>query len=503
MSGVRRAFIWASVGQYVLFPVNLTSTLIIARLIDPSEFGVSVLGAALIGIAEAVREIGGGTYLIQKKSLDVESVPTTFTVSVIATFVIAASLTLLAGPIARYLHTPGLQQYLDAAILGYMTGPFVYPTMALISRELAFGVLGFITAMTALTNALVGIMLASFGFGYMSLAWASVVSAFVGTGVCLAFSRDVSVFRFSLQEWRDVVRFGLYSSTTAVCFRVGEALPYLIFGRFLNAEAVGFAQRAVLLSLFPERVILAGVGAVALPVFSKYAGTGQSLKEIYLRSIEFITAVQWPALVMLALLAHPIVLTVLGARWGEVVPLVQILSGSLLFSFPIILQYPTLVAVGALKFMPPLIVVQSIGTLAAVSFAGPFGLRPAAATMFLVVPFNAILSLLLLRRYLGFQWIELAAALRKSAFAVVATAIGPVTVVACSGWRTDLTLGAAVVAAFLSGPGWLLGLWLSRHPLLTDMLRAYEAFLRIPPIHVAVAYCKRSLGMHSKRVPPS
>jgi O-antigen/teichoic acid export membrane protein len=503
MGSVRRAFIWASVGQYVLFPINLTSTLIIARLIDPSEFGVSVLGMAIIGIAEAVRDIGGGTYLIQKKSLDAESVPTIFTVSVIATVVIASSLTLLAGPIARNLHTPGVQQYLYAAILGYMTGPFLYPKMALMTRELAFGILGFITAMTALTNALVGIMLASLGFGYMSFAWASVVSAFIGTGLCLAFNRDVSIFRFTLQEWRDVVRFGLYSSTTAVCFRVGEALPYLVFGRLLNAEAVGFAQRAVLLSLLPERVILAGVSAVALPVFSKYASTEQALKEIYLRSVEFITAVQWPALVMLALLADPIVLTVLGPRWGEVVPLVQILSGALLFSFPIILQYPTLVALGGLKFMPALIVVQSIGTLAAVSFAGPFGLRPAAATMFFVVPFNAMLSLLVLRRYLSFQWVDLAAALRKSGSAVVVTAIGPVLVISYSGWRTDLTLGAAVVAALLSGPGWLLGLWLSRHPLLTEMLRVLEAFLGIPAIRLTLAYCKRSLGMQVKRVPPS
>jgi hypothetical protein len=74
------------------------------------------------------------------------------------------------------------------------------------------------------------------------------------------------------------------------------------------------------------------------------------------------------------------------------------LSGWLLFSFPIILRYPTLIAVGALKFMPPLIVVRSIGTLAVVSFAGPFGFRPAAA-----IPFKATFSLLLLAATSGFN----------------------------------------------------------------------------------------------------
>ena len=491
MKGIRRAFVWASVGQYVVVPINLVSTVIIARLIDPSEFGISVMGTAIFGIAAAVRELGSGAYLIQKRDLDQETIRTTMTVSLIVTLIVTVVLALLAQPLAGYFRTPGLEQYLHVAAVGYSLGPFVYPHFALMSRELAFARLALIMSMSALLSAIVGIFLAAIGFSYMSLAWAAVSSAIVGTGLCFHFNGDLSVYRPTLREWRSVIRFGAYSSMTAICYRVGESLPYLILGRFLNAEAVGLGQRAVLLSLFPERVILAGVGSVVLPAFSKQAGSGQSLKEIYLRSIELITAVQWPALIMLALLAHPIVSALLGWRWLEAVPLVQILSGALLFSFPVLLQYPALVALGAIHCMPPLIVAQSIVTLTVISLVGPYGLQAAALSMFLVLPLNGLLSVLLVRRYVEFRWGEFASALRKSAFSSAVAAAGPVTMVIGSGWRTDLSFGAAAFATILSGLGWIAGLWLSCHPLLQEMFRARNALLKMPIVMKALSYCER------------
>jgi O-antigen/teichoic acid export membrane protein len=474
MNGIRRAVLWASFGRYVVMAINLITTLIIARLLTPGEYGVSVLGSAVFAVAEAIRALGGGAYLIQQRELAAENIRTSFTVNLIMTVVLAAMVVLLAGPLTRYFDVPNLARYLQVSTLGYLTGPFIYPISALMSRQMAFGLIALISVVTASVNAATSICLVILGFSYMSFAWSSAVSAAAGMVFFFHYWKDWSIFRPILREWRSVIAFGAYDSATAVLSQIGEALPYLILGRILNAEAVALGQRAVLLSLFPERVILAGVGAVALPAFSQHIRDGGSLKSNYLRAIELITAAQWAALLFLILLADPIVAILLGPHWRGVAPLVEILGTALLFSFPVGLQYPTMVAVGAVRYMPPVVVVQVLVSITLLSFAAQGGLRAAALSMLLIVPFNSLLSLLIVRHFLGFRWVELASATWKSAMSSVLSAMGPATMIIVVGRHASLSIGAAMLMAGLSAIGWIGGLWLMCHPLLRELLRAKD-----------------------------
>jgi O-antigen/teichoic acid export membrane protein len=234
----------------------------------------------------------------------------------------------------------------------------------------------------------------------------------------------------------------------------------------------------MVLCLFPERVILAGVGAVALPAFSKQVRDGGSLRHNYLRAIALIAAAQWPALLLLITLAHPIVATVLGHRWMEVAPLVQILAAALLFSFPVSLTYPALVAVGAIRVMPPMVAAQAAVSFAFLAFAARAGLHAAALSALVIVPCNGLLALLLVRHFVGFGWTAFAAALGRSALAAAASVAGPGLVALTAGSLADISVPAAMVAAVLAGVGWGVGLWATRHPLLAEMLRALRAVRR-------------------------
>src|SRR5262249_45277362 len=151
------------------------------------------------------------------------------------------------------------------------------------------------------------------------------ISALAAMGLYVYFWRDWSIFRPELREWRSVISFGVHDSAYGILSQVGEAVPYIIIGRALDANSVGLCQRAVLLASFPERVILAGVGAVALPALSQRARDGAAPTADYLRLLSLITAAQWPALVTLGVLAAPIVQALLGSQWQGVVPLLQIL----------------------------------------------------------------------------------------------------------------------------------------------------------------------------------
>jgi O-antigen/teichoic acid export membrane protein len=457
MTHIRRAFLWASIGRYLVLAVNLVATVVMARLLAPGEYGVTVLGGAVLAVAEAIRALGGGACLVQKKELAPDDIRSSFTVGLAVTIVMTAALLMLSGPLTRYFLTPDLGRYLQAAALGYVTGPFAYPISALMSRQLAFGTIALISVVTAVVNAAASVCLAAFGFSFMSFAWAGAISGIAGTLLYLYTWKDRSIFRPRIRGCRDVIAFGAYDSAMAVLSQISETVPYFILGRLLNAEAVGLGQRAVTLSLFPERVILAGVGAVALPALSREVREGGNLRDSYFRAMELITAALWPALVVLALLAGPCVAVLLGRQWREVAPLVQILATALLFSFPVSLHYPTLVAAGSIRLMPPVVVVQTVVSLGILVVAAKHGLYVAALSMLLIVPLNSLLSLLLVRFVVGFRWIDLIYATIKSAVCAIMSAAGPAVVAFATGRLVDMPLAPAMLAMLLAGCGWFAG----------------------------------------------
>jgi O-antigen/teichoic acid export membrane protein len=464
MMGVRRAFVLASLGRYLMMAINLAAVPIMARLLTPADYGVAVLGGSVLAVAEAVRALGGGAYLVQQKDLTPAQMHTNFTISLIATSILIAALLLLGRPLTGFFERPEIEPYLRVAALGFLAGPISYQISALMSRSLAFGCIAFITTVSAAINASAGIALAFLGWGYMSLAWATTLSALAGMGLYLHFWRDWSIFRTRLSEWRSVMSFSIHDSAMGILSQIGEAVPYLIIGRALDAGSVGLCQRAVLLAFFPERVILAGVGAVALPAFAQQVRDGQAPRESYLKALGLISAAQWPALVTLILLAEPIVRIFLGAQWQGVVPVLQILAVALLFSFPILLHYPTLVALGAIRIVPVTTLAQAAITIGLLAVAAPYGLEAVALSGFVIIPFCSLLSLGVVRRFLKFGWLELAAAIARSAAATLASAVGPLAVISAAGWQVGLSIPLAIAAAALAGAGWIAGLWLTRHP---------------------------------------
>jgi O-antigen/teichoic acid export membrane protein len=478
MADVRRALLFASGGRYVVMGVNLASATVLARLLTPSEFGVSVLGASLLSMAEAIRELGSVAYLVQQKTITQGKIRTVFTISLIVTTMMTIVLATLSGTFARFYGVPELARYIEIIALGYAIAPFAHPIYAVLSRDMEFGKLAMLDTLTMLVNAVASVILVLQGFSYIGLAWATVISGATWTLLGLCVKRDFSVYRPSLAEWRSVLAFGAWGSATAVLYRSSESLFWLILGKILDARAVGLCQRAVLLAQFPDRVILAGVGAVALPAFSDRARQGQALKEAYLGALEHITAVQWPALILLVIMADPIVSLLFGSQWLDAIPLVQIFAVTQMLSFPTALNYPVQVAVGAIRHTAPLALAQTVISLVVLTYAARYGIRAVAISTFLTVSLNVALSVLVVRAHIPFPWRAFAGALMRSAVVAGMTAVGPL-IVSTSRETVGFSMLPIAVAITLAGVGWLAGLWLTRHPLFREVCKVGELIVRL------------------------
>lgn len=466
---LRLALIYTTSERYATVVLTLLTTVVIARLLGPAEMGVSVLGSSFLAIAEMIRELGVNSYLVQQSDLSLEKTRSAFTVTLLITLAVSSAVFVMAGPVADFYDTQGLKPYLHVVAFGFLLGPFIAPVNALLRRSMNFGATTFASIASAAIGAVTAIYLAWHGYSYMSFAWASLASAISLALIGLYFRPDLSIFRPSLQDWRNVIAFGAFDTASNILYTIGHDLPYLVFGRMLNTDAVGILQRATMLSYLPARILFSGIAPITLPLLAEKARRGEDLKKTFIGIFDYVNVLQWPSLALLALFAHPIVLVVLGERWMAAVPIVQIVSIARMFWLPNSLINSTLIATGHVGRSLTITMISVPVTIAVMSVAALHGLQAVALSMFVTVPFYLFVSLYFVRREIRFEWRELATASRKNALVTLATIAGPVLVIALSGHGLAVPVPIAALGLALGLAGWVYGLVLTQHPFLREV----------------------------------
>jgi O-antigen/teichoic acid export membrane protein len=492
MSELRRAIVYTTTERYAVVVLTFMTTVVIARLLGPAEMGISILGSSFLAIAEMIRELGVNSYLVQQPQLTLDKIRSAFTVTLLITIVVSGLVFLLAGPVADFYGTKGLKQYLRIVAFAFLLGPFIAPINALLRRSMNFGITTCINVASAALGAITAVYLAWLGFSYMSFAWASLVSAASLALLGLYFRPEFSIFRPSLREWRNVVAFGAFDTASNILYSIGHDLPYLVFGRMLNTEAVGIFQRASMICYLPARMLFSGIAPITLPLLAEKARKGENLKETFIGILDYVTVLQWPSLALLALFAHPAVLVVLGERWMAAVAIVQCLALARMFWIPSSLINSVLIATGRVSQTLTVTAISVPVTVAVMSLVAMHGLEAVALSMFITMPFYLFVGLYFVRQQIHFEWYELAIASRKNALVTLSTIACPLVAVALSGHGLEVPVALAFICIPLGMAGWLFGLKVTNHPLLHELHRFRDVLTNA----AAARLFKRPQGNH-------
>lgn len=474
---MRRALFFTTSERYLGLIANFATIAVVSRILTPSQIGVSVLAMAIISFALAAREFATTNFIVQREFLQPEDIRTAFTVLMLISLAISAALVAYAEFIPIDYKEEGLVPYFRVGAVCLLIDVVSAPITALMRRQMKFKILAIINVSGTVVNAATTIFLAFAGFSYMSFVWAWLASVSTVTFLSLAISTDRSIFRPCLVGWRPMVTFGGLNGTNILLYRLYDSLPYVVLARTLSLDAVALYNRGITVCQLPDKFLLGGVGSVLLSAFSLEVRRGGNLRVPYLRAIELITALQWPALVGLAILADPVVNLVLGEQWIGAVPLVRIMALASLFSFSAELNYPVLVAMGAMRDVLIRSLIAWPASALIITCASLFGLQAAALAWLVTMPFQAYVSVCAVRKHLAISWLDIASSLWRGAIVTLLSALGPLAVVLVIAGRVDLPAHATVAAVALSAFGWSVGLLLTAHPLLREIELVVSALL--------------------------
>ena len=466
----RRAYVMASLEQYLALLINLAVLATMARVLTPGEIGEAVTGLAIAVVAFSAREFVTPEFLIQRRSVDETALRTSMTLQVVVSAAIAALLVLGSGLAARFYDAPELSFFLFLVALAGLGEAVAQPVIAVLRRDMTFGTLAGIRTAVALVNGVVTVALAVLGFGPVSFAWGMLAGAVALSALTLAFAPFPvpPVLRPGLAGTREVLAFGLFKGAALMVERLHETVPQLILGRIASMTSVALYNRANALCAIPDRIVMSAFHSMAFPALANRVREGHDIEKTYLDVLAYLSVLYWPGVTLVALLAPAIVAIVLGPQWDAAAPVLAILSLAAVFWLPVIVTGPLLLALGQNRdaFLASLISrCLAAGILCAASLHGVIAM---ALSQFVSLPLQMLVALVFVHRHVPFSPRALVVALMPSAIVTGFALAGPLALIALPGRHEAGPLSFAL-SLLLAGGGWLIGLQVTQHLFRTEV----------------------------------
>lgn len=467
--------------RYVQLVLNLASSVVVARLLNPKEIGAFSLAMVLLSFVSIFRDFGASTYLTQAKELDSQKLRATMGLQLLMGVLLATLVLAASYPMSLLYREPSLTHLMPWIALSYLVSPFGTVTQALLQREMKFGAIAKIQVGAGLVSTVVSIALAASGFGATSLALGQLSSVLASVLLTQSYRPPDLPWRPSLKGSREILGFGGAVTLTAIVNTLVKGAPELLLGRLQSIYAVGLFARGQGMVMMFGRQLTDAVASVALPNFARIAREGGDLGSAFLHGTTYVCVVAWSCCAGIAVLAEPLIGVLYGPQWHEAVPLVRWVAGAYGVGLSVMLVSSALAAVGAVKEVAWATLASGVITVTAIAIGSVRGLEAVGVGLCLASFFHIAIFFGLAHARMAFSWSDLLAHGGRCAAVAGATSAAAAVVVhlpkpAAAAMWIDLLVGSFVGAlAFCAAVG------LVRHPLRQELIAALGRLRRLGP----------------------
>jgi O-antigen/teichoic acid export membrane protein len=386
-----RGALVSTFGQGASFFLRMGSTVVLARLLAPADFGLVGMATACTGFLELFRDVGLSMATVQCASITRAQTSMLFWVNLLVGGMLAALCAALAPILTVFYHEPRLFWVTVLLGAGFVFNGAAVQHRAILQRDMRFAILTVLDIISVFISVAVGIAMAAAGQGYWALVGMTVCVPIVGVlGVWTVGGWMPTRPRCGVRV-RSMLQYGGMVTLKNVVNYIAFNTDKVLLGRFWGAEALGIYGRAYQLINLPTQNLNSAIGQVAVPALSRLQNDSQRLRSYFLKGYGLFLSLVMPVTMGCALFAEDIVLVFLGPKWGGAVPLFRMLAPTIL-TIALINPLAWLVlAVGraqrGLKIAMAMAPVVILGYVAGLS-RGPIGVAEgfSITTVLLVVP---------------------------------------------------------------------------------------------------------------------
>jgi polysaccharide transporter, PST family len=303
--------------------VNFFSTILLARLLTPADFGLIAMVGSCTGIIAVIQDLGLNQAIIQRPAISRAQLSALFWLSVGTSLVLAVALALSAPGIAWFFKESRLTFLAIAFAILVVLGGTQSVQFALLNREFRFKSLAVIDVLTATAGAIAGVTMAWLTSSYWSLFVSGLASVVISTA-CAWLLCSFRPSRPSFEgDFREIVHFGSGVSGFNFVNYFSRNADNMLIGRFYGSVQLGLYDRAYRLLLFPLSQILGPLGRVLLPVLARLQHDPDRYRKAYVEAISLLMMATQPGLVFSIIFAEDVFSILFGPRWAAAVPIFQ------------------------------------------------------------------------------------------------------------------------------------------------------------------------------------
>ncbi|OWP20258.1 hypothetical protein CBF90_14410 [Microbacterium sp. AISO3] len=312
-------------GQWIKFLIILVGTGVLARLVEPSDFGLLAMVTAVSGIGLLIADFGLSTASIQKQGITSQEKSNLFWLNTALGTALAAIFFVLATPLSQFYGAPEVENIARYIAIVLVLNALAAQSKAEISRKLRFRQLAGIDVMSQAAGIAVAVSVAAAGGGYWALVWQQVTPAvvqFIGYAI---LARWVPRLPRRTGTMKPLLAFGMNSLGTQSLNYASNNFDSVIVGKVLGADSLGIYSRAFQLFKVPMQQLAAPMTRVAFPILSRLNGTDKY--DLYIARAQLLLTYSLGGVFFgAAALADPLIDIYLGPGWDEAKPVFYILS---------------------------------------------------------------------------------------------------------------------------------------------------------------------------------
>ena len=321
---VLSSLIWKFLERAGVQGVQFVLSVVLARLVSPSDYGIIALILVFIQIANVFIQSGFNTALIQKKDSDALDFSSVFFLSLFVSVILYVLLFFTAPLVAQFYNKEILTSLLRVLSITLFFGAVNSIQTAYVSKMMQFKKFFYSSMGGVIGSGIVGIVLAYHGYGVWALVWQQLANISLNCVIMWFTVKWRPIFAFSFTRVRSLFSFGWKLLCSGLLDTVFRNIYSLIIGRVYSSSQLGLFNRG---QQFPQVIATnldGSIQSVMLPTISAHNDDVSEVKRITRRSISMSAFLLMPCMFGLAAIAKPLVKVLLTDKWLPCVPFLQL-----------------------------------------------------------------------------------------------------------------------------------------------------------------------------------
>lgn len=321
-----KGVIWSSVERFSVQGIQFIIGVILARLLDPSVFGVIGLLTIFIALSNSIIDSGFGNALIQKRNRNQVDYSTVFYFNIVVSVIIYLVMYISAPFISNFYSTPILKDVTRVISIRFILSALMLVQVTKLTVELNFKLLTKIRLISALVAGIGSIFMAYNGLGVWALVFQMICSSGLEMVMIWIFSKWMPSCVFSIESFKGLFRFGSKLLITGLYGPLFDNLNTLIIGKIYNPTSLGFYTRANQIVEFPSSNITAVINRVSFPILSSIQNDDERLNTAYRKLIRHTYFIVFPLMFGLLATSDSLIDVIFTSKWAGCVPFIKVLS---------------------------------------------------------------------------------------------------------------------------------------------------------------------------------